>query len=54
MEQSVIYDQWDFDLPPHQNPQRSEQITAFLCPSDSSSSGELCAYAGGNWARGNY
>jgi len=20
MEQSVIYDQWDFDLPPHQNP----------------------------------
>ena len=54
MEQSVIYDQWDFDLPPHQNPQRSEQITAFLCPSDSSSNGELCAYAGGNWARGNY
>ena len=54
MEQSVIYDQWNFFLSPQMNSQRSEQITAFLCPSDSSSNGELCTYAGGGWARGNY
>jgi prepilin-type N-terminal cleavage/methylation domain-containing protein len=54
LEESAVFDQWDLKKPPHQNAQRSTKIKMFLCPSDASADAELCAYAGGGWARGNY
>lgn len=54
VEEKSLYDQWDRDVPANQNRGRSRQIPLFRCPSDSNSSGNLCTYAGGGWARGNY
>ncbi len=53
-EQQPLYDQWDFDIPANQNPGRSEELSIYKCPSDPQSDGNLCSYAGGGWARGNY
>ncbi len=54
LEQSALYDQWNFGIPASLNTIRSIQVAAFLCPSDPQSPGEPCEYAGGGWARGNY
>lgn len=54
LEEKAIYDQWDFDIPANQNPGRSAEISVYTCPSDSGNVGNLCDYAGGGWARGNY
>lgn len=54
VEQQAIYEQWDFDVPANQNEARSENLTVYQCPTDTNNRGNLCAYAGGQWARGNY
>ena len=54
VEEEPLYDQWDQDIPANQNPGRSTDISIFKCPSDPNNSGNLCTYAGGGWARGNY
>jgi prepilin-type N-terminal cleavage/methylation domain-containing protein len=54
VEQEELYDQWDRHIPSNQNPERSTEIATFKCPSDLNNSGNLCTYAGGGWARGNY
>jgi prepilin-type processing-associated H-X9-DG protein len=54
LEQNTIYDQWDFNIPASQNPGRSAELSILKCPSDNRSTGNLCTYAGGGWARGNY
>ena len=54
VEQTRLYEAWDFDVPANQNPGRSENIAVYLCPSDSANDDGPCAYAGGGWARGNY
>ncbi len=54
VEETGLYDQWDFDIPANENPGRSAQISVYKCPSDPNNIGNLCKYAGGEWARGNY
>lgn len=54
MEQKALYDQWNFNIPANQNAGRSTELSVFKCPSDPKNDGNFCAYAGGNWARGNY
>ena len=54
VEQQPLYDQWDFHIPANQNPGRSVELSIYKCASDPQSSGNLCSYAGGQWARGNY
>ena len=54
VEQSALYDKWDFDIPANQNAGRSQELTVYKCPTDPHSSGNFCSYAGGGWARGNY
>ncbi len=54
VEQSALYDQWDFQIPANQNRVRSIELPIFKCPSDAFNSGNQCTYAGGGWARGNY
>lgn len=54
LEQGTIYDQWNLDVPANQNEVRSAEISFFKCPSDAYNRGNLCSYAGGGWARGNY
>ncbi len=54
IEQEPLYRKWDRDIPANQNPGRSAEIAMYKCPSDSNNSENLCTYAGGGWARGNY
>lgn len=54
VEQQTLYEQWDFNIPANQNPGRSQELAIYKCPSDPQSDGNLCSYAGGGWARGNY
>ena len=54
VEQKPLYDQWDMNIPANQNPGRSTEIDVYKCPSDPNSENNLCNYAGGGWARGNY
>jgi prepilin-type N-terminal cleavage/methylation domain-containing protein/prepilin-type processing-associated H-X9-DG protein len=54
VEQQSVYDQWDFNIPANQNPGRSAELSVYRCPSDPQSRGNLCSFAGGGWARGNY
>jgi len=54
LDQAPLYDKWDLNIPANQNPGRSTDLTVFQCPSDPQSSGNVCSYAGGDWARGNY
>ena len=50
-----LYDTWDLDGPANQNEARSQRIDLFVCPTDVNNTEEnRCAYAGGEWARGNY
>jgi len=55
VEQRQLYEQWDFGIPANQNPGRSRDVPVYKCPSDPQSTrSNLCNYAGGGWARGNY
>jgi prepilin-type N-terminal cleavage/methylation domain-containing protein len=54
LEQSNLYNQWNFNIPANQNPGRSQEVAVFKCPTDPQSDGAHCSYAGGGWARGNY
>lgn len=54
VEQSSLYNTWNFDIPANQNPGRSTELAVYKCPSDPQSTGNHCSYAGGGWARGNY
>lgn len=54
VDQAALYNQWDFNIPANQNPGRSTELPVYKCPTDPQSSGNLCSYAGGGWARGNY
>lgn len=54
MEQTPLYDAWNFDIPANQNDGRSQELTMYKCPTDPQSDGVHCSYAGGGWARGNY
>ena len=54
VDQTGLYEEWDFDIPANQNAARSTELAVYKCPSDPESSDNFCSYAGGNWARGNY
>ena len=54
VEQGPLYDEWDFNIRANRNVGRSTEIPLFKCPSDQNNTGNLCKYAGGQWARGNY
>ena len=54
VEENGLYQQWDQKTPAVQNPGASAELSIYKCPSDPNSSGNRCAYAGGNWGRGNY
>lgn len=54
IEEQTLYEQWDRSKPARENIVRSAEIAVFKCPSDPSNDGNLCEYAGGGWARGNY
>ncbi|TWT39883.1 Type II secretion system protein G precursor [Thalassoglobus neptunius] len=54
VDQSPIYNNWDFDIPANQNEERSQSLSIYKCPTDPQSDGPHCSYAGGGWARGNY
>lgn len=56
LEQSAVYDRWNFSLPvsaPANREVRGTAVSTYVCPSDPYSSfrGD---FQGGNWARGNY
>ncbi len=56
VEQSAVYDRWNFSLPvsaPANREVRGTAVSTYVCPSDPFSSfrGD---FQGGNWARGNY
>jgi prepilin-type N-terminal cleavage/methylation domain-containing protein len=53
VEQTPLYESWDFSLPLNQNPGTTMEISIFKCPSDPNSRKNHCTYAG-KWARGNY
>ena len=53
--QGPLAQQWNMNLPAAQNPGRSAVIPSLMCPSDAySTAANLCSFAGGDWARGNY
>ncbi len=55
VEQTNLYNTWDFNVPAVQNPGRAAEIAIYKCPSDpNNSASNRCSYAGGDWARGNY
>ena len=54
LEEQALYDKWDKEIPANQNIVRSAEIDVLKCPSDPNNRGNLCEYAGGGWARGNY
>lgn len=54
LDQSVLYNQWNFNAQAATQPGRSQELPLFKCPTDPYSTGNFCDYAGGSWARGNY
>ena len=54
LEQSALYNEWNFDIQASQNSGRSTELPILKCPSDPYNQANLCSYAGGSWARGNY
>lgn len=55
LDQAPLAQQWNRNLPASQNPGRSAVISSLMCPTDAySTSSNLCSFAGGGWARGNY
>ena len=54
VEEKSLYKAWDQSIPANQNSIRSTELSIYRCPSDINNRGNLCTYAGGDWARGNY
>lgn len=54
VEEQSLFDTWDMNIPANQNAARSADVSVYKCPTDGNNQGNLCEYAGGGWARGNY
>lgn len=53
LEQTALYNSWNFNLSADANPGRSTEIQVLKCPTDSNN-GTKSSFGSGDWARGNY